>query len=79
MAVDHYVSMVVSVPSKLVMSIDRLAAEYGLSRTNTIKRLLEEAVHWHGAPVEQSNTFKHGARNKHKMPATVNNALRNVL
>lgn len=79
MAVDNYISAVVGISAKTMQSVDRLAAEYGYSRTKTLQLLIEEALDAHGEELENSSTFKNGSKNKRGIPKRVENRLRNVL
>lgn len=79
MAVDHYRQVSFMISYKTLQRVDKLAVEYGLSRANTLQRLVEESLNAHGEPLENSSTFKDGERNKHNRSKIVNNTLRNIL
>lgn len=79
MAVDNYRQVSFMISHKTLQRVDKLASEYGLSRANTLQRLIEESLNAHGEPLEDSSTFKDGEKNKHGRPKLVSNTLRNVL
>ena len=79
MAVDNYVSIGILLSHKTLQRITKLAQEYGISRTKTIQRLLEEALIAHGEPIERSTVTVDGEKNQYGAPVSVNNSLRKVL
>lgn len=76
---DHYILISAQVPFKTVQRIDKLAQEYGLSRANTIVKLLEHAAKIHGEPIQTSSTTPNGERRKDGVSITINNELRKIL
>lgn len=79
MAIDNYISVALHLPYKTLQRVDKLAAEYGLSRANTLMRLVESAAMQHGEPIEVSSTTTNGERRKNGIPTVVNNGLRKIL
>ena len=66
-----YVTTAVSLTRKSMILVDKLAAEYGVSRTKLLATLVEWALHEHGEDVEQSQTWFYGAKNKYNRAKTV--------
>lgn len=78
MASDKYISLAFMAPSNIIHELDKLAIEFKLSRGNTILRLVQEGLATHGALVEDTTVFKGGLKNKHGLPKTAVNPLREV-
>lgn len=76
---DHYVTVTAQLPYKTVQVIEALAITYGLSKANTIVKLLERAVMEHGEPVQVSRITQDGERHKNGVAISVNNELRKQL
>ena len=76
---DSYVSISIRIPYKTMQRVDKLAVEYGLSRANTLMKLVEDASIRHGEKIEVSTVTEHGRRHKNGIPVSVHNSLREVL
>ena len=76
---DSYVSISIRIPYKTMQRVDKLAVEYGLSRANTLMKLVEDASIRHGEKIEVSTVTEHGRRHKNGVPVSVHNSLREVL
>ena len=72
-------SVCFKIPLKLLKMVDKLATEYRLSRANTLKRLVEQAIMLEGEPSEVTTTNPGGERRKDGVAITVNNELRKLL
>jgi hypothetical protein len=79
MAIDNYVNVALHLPYKTLQRVDKLAAEYGLSRANTLMKLIESASLDHGEKIEVSSVTHNGKRHKNGIPVVVANTLREVL
>lgn len=79
MAVDHYRQVSFMISHKTLQRVDKLAIEFGLSRANTLQKLVEEGLHAHGEPIEVSSTNTIGEKNRYGRPKHVVNELRRVL
>lgn len=79
MPTDHYISTALHLPYKTLQRIEKLAAEYGLSKANMMMRLIERGLMDAGEPIEVSSVSPDGERNKRNIPIMVNNTLRKVL
>lgn len=66
-----YATAVISLTRKSMILVDKLAAEYGVSRTKMLATLIEWALHEHGEEVEQSQSWFYGGRNKYQAAKTV--------
>lgn len=76
---DSYISISIRIPYKTMQRVDKLAVEYGLSRANTLMKLVEDASIRHGEKIEVSTVTEHGRRHKNGVPVSVHNSLREVL
>lgn len=76
---DQYVHIGFAIQAKTLMRIDKLAAEYGLSRTACLQRLVEYAVRSHGEPLEVTATNPDGERRKDGVAITIHNEARKLL
>ena len=79
MSMDNDVAVTFKIPIKLLKTVDKLAAEYRISRANTLKLLVERGIMNHGEPSEVTTTNKEGERRKDGVAITVNNELRKLL
>jgi len=79
MAVDNYQAVSFQISYKTLQRVEKLAQEFGMSRANTLQKLVEEALYHHGEPLETSTTFNKGEKNRYDRPKTVVNELRRVL
>jgi len=79
MAVDHYHAVSFQISYKTLQRVEKLAQEFGMSRANTLQKLVEEALHQHGEPLEDSTTFNKGEKNRYSRPKRVINELRRLL
>jgi hypothetical protein len=66
-----YVTASVQLTRKTVILVDKLAAEYGVSRAKLLSTLVEWALHEHGENVEQSKSWLYGAKNQYNRAKTV--------
>lgn len=76
---DHYRHVAFSIQRKTLERIDKLAAEFGLSRANTLVTLIEQALIAHGEPIEVSTTNTNGVRRANNTAGVVANGLRKIL
>ena len=65
-----YANAAISLTLKTMLLVDKLASEYGVSRTKMLATLIEWALNEHGEEVEQSNSWFYGAKNKRKVAKT---------
>jgi predicted DNA-binding protein len=79
MAVDHYRQVSFQLPNKTIERVDKLAEEYGLSRGNTLMKLVEAGLRSHDEPLEVTSTNTDGVKNQFGANAYVNNSLRKLL
>ena len=79
MATDHYTSVAFKLPYKTHQAVVKLAAEYGLSRANTLMMLVEEGLKHQGERLEVTTTNTEGVRRANGVPGFVNNGLRKLL
>ena len=79
MAADLSVVVTFKAGVKTVSRIDKQAIEWGLSRANTVLKLVESALIHIGEPVEVSAITSNGERHKNGVAITVNNEARRLL
>lgn len=79
MATDHYTTVAFKLPYKTHQAVVKLAEEYGLSKANTLMKLVEEGVKLQGERLEVTTTNTEGVRRANGIPGFVSNGLRKVL
>lgn len=76
---DRYVAARLTVPYKTMQRIVRLAEIYGLSKANTMLKLIEMSLIAEGEKIDTSAITPNGHRNANGIPINVINTLREKL
>jgi hypothetical protein len=79
MATDGYVPVSFHVSYKTKSIVEKLAVDYGLSRGNTLMKLVEMGIAAHGDRLETSTTNSDGEKNTNGVAKTIKLGLRDLL
>lgn len=79
MARDDYVPVTFHMSYKTVQKVEKLAAEYGLSKANTMVKLIEAGITAHSERLEVTTTNSEGFRNAKGVPVSIRPGLRDLL
>lgn len=79
MAADLSVLVSFKAGVKTIARIDKQAIEWGLSRANTVLKLVESALIHVGEPIEVNTVTNNGERHNNGVAITVNNEARRLL